>query len=348
MFILRTRFFMQSKEGLNANKDGKLPRLHVPEPTPTIRTVMGLAFVLLFVLLAVKEKALNPLYNNPFNIEGPLCDGSAKVVTADDMQFLHELQASLNNHNYKWLAEHVDFPLKLVLPFHKSLVVSNKASLKEHFDDIFPPANVKSVLALQKDGLRRTIQGVELGKTGVYCLPVPEPVGIADPLSAKYFIYHVKSSAPPESAVEPTYAITWTDKVFFIQIKEALRHHKAAWMAAHTEVPFFLDKYKKDTAVSRSWLKAHFEETWFHPISRLCSKEERSYYRAKDLRKSIAQMVLNSRAEDLWQNDEGVMADDGTIWFGSSPGYGGRCSNYAIIAVHPLGSSDNGKWYRSG
>ena len=310
------------------------------EPGVGIRVVMSVALALFFALVAGQVEASGHIKITALlNRRGPLCDGSATAVTKGDITFLHALQAALKSHNYKWLAEHVDFPLKLALPSHKSLVVSNKASLKEHFDDIFPPANVKNVLALQKNGLGRTIQGVGLGKTGVYCLPVPK-LGVSIP-ELNYFIYRVKWSAAPESPVEPMYAICWTDKVFFIQVKQALRNHQAQWLAAHIAMPFQVNKTiskRKNYTPSRRWFVENFDRIWRTPISKNLPKDKQSENRLLGLKRSVSECLLSFATTDLWQNWEGTMAYYGMLWFEYDKGLGGNCSNYWIISIAPGGT----------
>lgn len=279
----------------------------------------------------------NPRGGEPAPAEARLCDGSSIVAAASDVVFLLSLQRALQDRNSQWLANHIDFPLKIILPSKETVLIKDGVSLQDDFAKIFPQDVVQTILKLSEKNIRRSARGVELGETGFVCLPVP---GTRDGEDLTYLIYHVPCSAPSEAVVSSHYNISWTDMVFFIQIKEALRHNDAQWIAVHTATPFVISDAlgKRGFTASRQWLEKHFDDIWHQPRIKIAPQEASKYRNHVEiLHATLSETILNFPTSDLRANWQGVTADRGTVWYWGEPHPDKQCFEYHIITINPVG-----------
>lgn len=274
-------------------------------------------------------------------ITAPVSVATAEAVEPNDrdLSFVHSLQEALATHDFHWLGEHIDFPLEIRTSAKSTIWIGNEASIKDHFDQMFPAATVNYLSHLAPGAIRRSAQGIEIGSSGIVCLPVPSPMRAG---SEKYCIYRVGESLTlPKSEISARYPISWGDRVFFIEVKEALRHNCCSWLASHVRMPFTIKKALgvQHIRPTPRWLEEHCDAIWYQPRAQIISPEEWPTYRPSSLRSTLAESLLNFPTLELWKNWQGVMADNGTLWFWGYNESHGSGLKYEIIAINPIGSS---------
>ncbi len=303
----------------------------------------GVAFLFLATLFCVAPICLFAKANKPWSGGSHLCDGSGLQTTTADRTFFKALQKAVRNRNIEMLANHIDYPLRLITPKTRLLLVEDAQGLNTYWKEIFPPMVVKALVTTKDSSIKRTREGVVIGDTGIIALPVPEP---GKEKELHYFICHVKYSAPPQTKVVADYRITWTDKVFLIQLKQALTHRNYRWLASKIETPFTLCKYLagKNPQVDNKWLLAHQKLIWFTKLRNLITPKNQSYVTKKYLDSTRAQNILSFATMDLWRNWKGLMVNNGFVWIDYYHEGDDHCRTYWIQCMPGIGCHEE-EWH---
>jgi hypothetical protein len=233
---------------------------------------------------------------------------SALADSDSNRVFLAALKTAVKSHDFDWLDKHIDYPL--VLCGLKGVVkIRNRSDLVAHYDEIFSAPLKRKLLAAKGTSLIENSRGIFPNGVRLWFLPIPSITEVGKTWYCIEKVGERVSCLPDESEVGPS----WSTRVFFIQLKWAVRIGDKWWIADHMLFPTLQPKGKgwEPFLKDKEEFIEKYDSLWKGPRDKVWKNRVNKGINGRKKVETLAGVVLESCTDQLFEGGRyGIVSND--------------------------------------